>query len=355
MTPETASACPTGKNPLTRKVPAFRKALRDWYVANQRQLPWRTDPSLYRTVVSEFMLQQTRIDTALPFFDRWMATLPTFSALAAAPEEQVLKLWEGLGYYRRARNLHRLARELVALPEIPDSPDGWLAFSGVGPYSAAAITSIAFNAPAACVDGNVVRVLARLTACDQPLKDTTTAARLFQPLAQKLLNPKEPGLHNQAMMELGATICQRQPNCEACPVARFCEGHRLKKAARIPVFPAKQMEKVTVIRVWAERNGNLLLTRPASDARRLAQLYELPSCEQLGLTPAEVFRTGILQLKRKRSITRFSIAESIYKLDNISPPTEEAGLVWIPREDLETITFSGPHRRWINTILENQK
>src|SRR5690606_16353514 len=162
--------------------------------------------------VSEMMLQQTRIDAALPYFDRWMNALPDFTSLASASEEKVLKLWEGLGYYRRARNLHRLAQTIVTLPEIPRTAESWPQFPGIGPYSAAAITSIAFDAPAACVDGNVVRVLARLTGTSKELKDSGSAARLFQPLAQELIDRDDPGAHNQAMMELGATACHRKPN-----------------------------------------------------------------------------------------------------------------------------------------------
>jgi A/G-specific adenine glycosylase len=165
----------------------FHSALLDWYRRQARRLPWREQPSLYRTVVSEFMLQQTQVKTVLPYFARWMAALPDFAALAAAPESQVLKLWEGLGYYTRARNLHRLAQILVARPEPPRTPEAWRELPGIGPYTAAAITSISFGAPAACVDGNVVRILARLTADGTRFRDGTAAAKQFAPLAAALL------------------------------------------------------------------------------------------------------------------------------------------------------------------------
>jgi A/G-specific adenine glycosylase len=341
---------------LAGRAAEFRLALGQWYQANHRQLPWRTTPSLYRTVVSEMMLQQTRIDTALPFFDRWLATLPDFQSLAAASEGQVLKLWEGLGYYRRARNLHRLARELVALPTVPTSPEAWRNFTGIGPYSAAAITSIAFGAPAACVDGNVVRVLARLIGHDRPLKDSSSAARLFQPLAQTMLDPGDPGSHNQAMMELGATVCQKVPACGACPVADFCQGRRSGQAADIPTFPAKQIEKISVVRVWIERGDSLLLARPGKNSRRLAELHELPSCDQIGLAPQDVMERGALRLTRKRSITRYSITESIYQMgEDIDFEPMEEGLAWLPIHTLDQITFSGPHRRWVDTLLADRK
>lgn len=338
---------------LARKAPAFRKALLDWYAVEHRRLPWRTDPSLYRTVVSEFMLQQTRIETALPYFERWMTALPDFNALAAASEERILKLWEGLGYYRRARNLHRLARELTASPEIPRTPEAWLRFPGIGPYSAAAITSIAFGASAACVDGNVVRVLGRLTGHNAPLKDASSAARLFQPLARRLLDETAPGTHNQAMMELGATACQRKPACERCPVAAFCRARRLGNAESIPLFPSKSAEKISVVRVWIESRGSLLLARPGREAKRLAELHELPACETVGLTPETVRQQGAFQLRKKRTITRFSITETVYRLTGFPVPTR-SDLVWIPLGDLDQIPFSGPHRRWIETILQRR-
>src|SRR5438045_534267 len=135
----------------------FQTALLRWYRANARALPWRESPSVYKTVVSEFMLQQTQVKTVLPYFARWLAALPDFAALAAAPEEQVMKLWEGLGYYSRARNLYKLAKAIAAQPVPPRDPAEWRELPGVGPYTAAAITSISFGEPAACVDGNVVR------------------------------------------------------------------------------------------------------------------------------------------------------------------------------------------------------
>jgi A/G-specific adenine glycosylase len=341
---------------LAPRAVEFRTALGKWYRLHHRQLPWRTAPSLYRTVVSEMMLQQTRIETALPFFDRWLQALPDFPSLAAASEEQVLKLWEGLGYYRRARNLHRLAREITALPEVPTSPEAWREFAGIGPYSAAAITSIAFGTPAACVDGNVVRVLARLIGHDRPLKDASSAARLFQPLAQAMLDPTDPGSHNQAMMELGATVCQKIPTCGTCPVADFCQGRRGGRAADIPSFPSKQIEKISVIRVWIERHGLLLLARPGKESRRLADLYELPSCDQVNLTPEDVIGDGILKLTKKRSITRYSITESIYQLDKGLPIDPlPAGWAWVAISDLDQITLSGPHRRWVETIVADRK
>lgn len=227
----------------------FQTALLAWYRRHARRLPWREQPSLYRTVVSEFMLQQTQVKTVLPYFERWMATLPDFAALAAAPEAQVLKLWEGLGYYTRARNLHRLARVVVDLPEPPRTPEAWRELPGVGPYTAAAVTSIAFGASAACVDGNVVRILARLSADGTSFRDGTAAAKRFAPLAAALLSARHPGDHNQAMMELGATVCVRQkPACLLCPVRAFCAAARTGDPTAYPRLAPRVLEARQVVR-----------------------------------------------------------------------------------------------------------
>jgi len=335
---------------------AFRRALHAWYRLHQRRLPWRTQPSLYRTVVSEFMLQQTQIKTALPFFERWMTALPDFTALAAAPEAQVLKLWEGLGYYSRARNLRRLAQALPALPAPPATPEGWQDLPGVGPYTAAAITSVAFGTRAACVDGNVVRVLARLAADPTAFRDSATAARHFTPLADALLPSADPGTHNQAMMELGALVCRRHdPGCATCPVRAFCAAARLKNPEDYPRLARKKILQHAVTRAWSENEGRLLLHRAASGARRLADQHELPAPADLGLDDATV-RAGPLLARRRRGITNHQITESIHAVRLTAEQrhrlTANAALRWVPWTDLDLITLSGPHRRWIAEIVQ---
>ncbi|MBL9187410.1 MAG: A/G-specific adenine glycosylase [Opitutaceae bacterium] len=328
----------------------FQRALLAWYRAHARPLPWRAAPSLYQTVVSEFMLQQTQVKTVLPYLARWLAELPDFAALAAAPESRVLKLWEGLGYYSRARNLHRLAREVAAWPELRRTPEAWRELPGVGPYTAAAITSISFGAPAACVDGNVVRILARLTADAAEFRDSASAGKAFTPLAEALLPADQPGDHNQAMMELGATVCFRQkPLCLTCPVQTFCAAGRAGNPEDFPRLAAKKMEQRAVTRAWCERGEALLLHRAAGDARRLADIHELPTPEQAGLDPAAVAQ-GKLLAKKRRGITRFQITESIHA---VPPPRGRlrAGLAWVPFADLAALTLSGPHRRWVGEIL----
>ena len=342
------------RDDLVARRARFQAALRAWFRRHARTLPWRESPSLYKTVVSEFMLQQTQVKTVLPYFARWLAALPDFAALAAADEAEVLKLWEGLGYYSRARNLHRLARALVSRETPPRTAAEWRELPGVGPYTAAAITSIVFDAPAACVDGNVVRILARLTADDTPFRDSASAAKEFAPLAEALLPAETPGEHNEAMMELGATVCFRQnPLCLTCPVREFCAGARSGHPEAYPRLAPKEMEQRAVTRVWCERDGALLLHRAAADARRFANMHELPTAAHAGFADERAAR-GELLAKKRRGITRYQITEWIHRTP--APRRQLAtGLVWIPFAKLEEIALSGPHRRWVNEILAKRR
>ncbi|MBI2094039.1 MAG: A/G-specific adenine glycosylase, partial [Candidatus Omnitrophica bacterium] len=212
---------------LEQNKQAFQSQLISWYRRKHRKLPWRSVPCLYKTVVSEFMLQQTQVKTVVSYFERWLKTFPDFKALAQASSEKVMKHWEGLGYYARARNLHQLAKILAQQKHPPKDAASWLDYPGVGPYTAAAITSIAFNSPIAVVDGNVIRVLSRLSADRTSLAGSSDANKHFHALAQSLLNTTHPGDHNQALMELGAVICLvRNPLCGQCPVGNFCQAKK---------------------------------------------------------------------------------------------------------------------------------
>ncbi len=338
---------------LIDRRPAFQIALHAWYRVHQRKLPWRDAPSLYQTVVSEFMLQQTQVATVLPYFDRWRRELPDFPSLAGASEARVMKLWEGLGYYSRARNLRKLAQAYVALPKPPHTPAEWRKLPGIGPYTAAAITSISFGEPAAVVDGNVVRILARLTGEGRLFRDGTAAVKHFTPLADALVIDSDPGEHNQAMMELGATVCFRQnPLCPTCPVAKFCSAYRHGDPARLPRLKPKRIEQMFVIRTFCLDRGRLLLRRGHAGAKRLAGLYELPEAADLGVKPT----AKTLLATKRRAITRFQITESIHALKPSAALkkliTKNETLEWVPLKQLDRLTLSGPHRRWIGELLK---
>jgi A/G-specific adenine glycosylase len=245
----------------------FRKRLLAWFAQAQRDLPWRRTKDPYRIWISEIMLQQTRVAAALPYYEKFVADFPDFRSLAAAQEERVLRRWAGLGYYSRARNLQRAAQEIVERhnSRFPDARDRALELPGVGQYTAAAVLSIAYEKPLAVLDGNVARVLARLKAIRGDLRSPSQWAEL-QRTADTLLAPQRPGDWNQAMMELGATVCTpRSPQCLLCSVSEFCEARRKGLAAEIPEKRVKRRnEEVTLAAiVLLDRQGRTLLLPPA--------------------------------------------------------------------------------------------
>ena len=344
-------------NPLLSNVVGFQRDLLEWYKESHRVLPWRTMPTAYKTVVSEFMLQQTQVTTVLPYFERWMERFPNFKVLAEADEATALKHWEGLGYYSRARNLHGLAKEIVKIEQLPQTAKEWLAFKGIGPYTAAAIASIAFREPVAVVDGNVVRILSRLTADGTAFKDNGAAFKAFTPLADTLINKEEPGDHNQAMMELGATLCTKaNPLCTVCPAFQYCASGKQGDSEKYPNLQRKKITKHTVHRAWIIHKGKLLLHKKTETAKRLADLLELPDCEDL-LKEAKgnpKALPGKLLLKKKRGISNQRIEESIFEVKTtpalMKRVNEAPDYHWVSREELEAVTLSGPHRKWVGEI-----
>jgi len=330
---------------LTNKT-KFHKALSAWYATAQRPLPWRTQPSLYRTVVSELMAQQTQIKTMLPYFERWMQRFPDFEALGSAPPEDVLKHWEGLGYYSRARNLHKLAKEYVALDPKPSTRDAWQKLPGIGPYTSAAIASIAHGQAEAVVDGNVVRILARLTNDARIFKNNGEAVKALTPTADEVLDAKNPGDHNQAMMELGATVClKHKPLCTVCPVVKFCAACKKGTQDGLPKIERKATVQVEIDRAWVVADNQLLLHRIPEHAGQLAGQYELPE-----LNAVRAQSQPRLIASKSRSITHRRIKEHIYQTELTG--TIDDSLQWVALEALETITLSGPHRRWINELIK---
>ncbi|EDY83733.1 base excision DNA repair protein, HhH-GPD family [Verrucomicrobiia bacterium DG1235] len=338
-------------NSLASQAKSFRSSLIDWYDANARDLPWRNAPSTYKTVVSEFMLQQTQVKTVLPYFAAWLEKYPDFKTLADASEEEILKSWEGLGYYSRARNLHKLAKEVSAIPagELPTDAKSWLRFPGVGPYAAAAICSISFSDPSAVVDGNVVRILSRITADESDYKNSTDAAKAYRELVQTLLNPAHPGDHNQAMMELGATVCHKQsPTCLLCPVRVHCQGYTKGIAETLPRLAKTKFEEVTVNRAWIQSPQGILLHKIPANAKRMKGLHELPDLAALSI-PVPKTKP---HLTRKRGITKYRITERIH---TITPQALPSSLppdhIWAKPSEIPKLPFSGPHRRWITELL----
>jgi len=257
--------------------------LLDWYDAGHRDLPWRRTRDPYRIWVAEIMLQQTRAEAVIPYYERFLERFPSAAALARAAEEEVLACWSGLGYYARARNLHKAAR-LVARG-FPTEYEAIRELPGVGDYTAAAIASIAFGRPVAVLDGNVMRVIARVTNDAADIGAGRTRAR-FREVAQQWLSEGDSaraGAFNQALMELGATVClPRAPRCGECPLAAGCEGRRQGTAAQLPVKLGRVApQRIAADVVIVERRGKILLWQREAGARRLAGFWELPSPEEV--------------------------------------------------------------------------
>ena len=260
--------------------PAIVAPLLAWYDEGHRDLPWRAVPTPYRVWVSEIMLQQTRVEAVRSYFDRWMQALPDIPALAAADEAVYMKLWEGLGYYSRVRNLHRAACEVCEQygGELPADYARLLALPGVGEYTAGAVASIAFGLPVPAVDGNVLRVAARL---DNDLTPITDAGYKKQTRARfaALMPADRPGDLNQALMELGATVClpNGAPRCADCPLQHLCLGCHHGNAAMLPVRAAKKARRVENRTVLLARCGPLVGIRRRPAKGLLAGLWELPA------------------------------------------------------------------------------
>src|SRR5882762_2095370 len=249
-----------------RELTAFRKNLLGWFRQYKRDLPWRRTKDPYRIWLSEIMLQQTRVAAVIPYYARFLARFPDVQALAAAPQEEVLRLWSGLGYYSRARNLQYAAQEIVAKHGgvFPRDQKDALALPGIGNYTAAAILSIAYGAKHAVLDGNVARVLARIFAVQGDLRDAKRWQHLQQS-ADALLDTKSPSDWNQAMMELGATLCTPQsPQCLLCPVTQFCQGRKLGIAESLPARRKKRAIEVITLAaaVLLDSRGRTLLLSP---------------------------------------------------------------------------------------------
>jgi A/G-specific adenine glycosylase len=252
-----------------RELVTFRKQLLDWFQQFQRDLPWRGTKDPYRIWLSEIMLQQTRVAVVIPYYEKFLERFPNIQTLAAAPQEEVLRLWSGLGYYSRALNLQKAAQEIVAKldGEFPARIEDVLDLPGIGAYTAAAILSIAFGEKYAVLDGNVARVLARLGAIRGDLREPRRWQQL-QKKADELLDTNSPGDWNQAMMELGATVCTpKSPHCLLCPVAKFCEARKL---SIVEELPEKRKKRATIqvtlsAAVFADKNGRTLLLPPSPE------------------------------------------------------------------------------------------
>ena len=321
----------------------FATTLLEWFRENGRALPWRETRDPYAIWLSEIILQQTRIDQGLPYWERFMRRWPTVDALAAASEDEVLREWQGLGYYSRARNLHAAAKQVSALGGFPTTIKGLLSLKGIGDYTAAAIGSLAFGLPAAVVDGNVYRVLARHYGISTPI-NTTEGKKEFQALAQELLLPAlnregtGAGLFNQALMDFGAIQCTpAKPLCLQCPLQDSCVAFREGRTAELPVKQKTlKIKERHLVYIYIRYNGETALRRrPAGDIWQ--GLYEplltdaLPSDTATG-TPvgcgAILLRQGV-----KHVLTHRVLYADFWLWQPAERPQLPEGYFWLPESD----------------------
>ena len=353
---------------------AFRGPLMDAFRPDARPMPWReTDASgrrdPYRVWLSEIMLQQTRVDQARPYFERFVAAFPTVAALAAAPLDEVLKNWEGLGYYSRARNLHRAAQQVMEAHggRIPDEMDGFRALPGVGPYTAAAVLSLAFGRPHAALDGNVVRVLTRVFAVEEDAAKPRTR-RGLQHIADALLAPENPGRFNEALMELGATVCTpKSPRCDRCPLRPVCAAAAAGEPERYPVKAKKAPvpHHDIAVAVIEDDAGRLLVQRRPTDAM-LGGLWEFPGGKRQGAEPlVETCRREVreelgVEVAVGAPIAQIPHAYSHFKITlhafrchiTGGEPAHHAGepVRWLTPAELDDVAFPRANRKLIEGL-----
>lgn len=270
----------------------FQNDLLQWFANNQRDLPWRRTSDPYSIWVSEIMLQQTQVITVIPYYERFLKKFPTVFHLAEADEQTVLKMWEGLGYYSRARYLHEAAKEVVTAYEgvIPNDPKQLGSLKGIGPYTRGAILSIAFNQPEPAVDGNVMRVLSRILLISDNITDAKTRT-LFEDIVRNLISKEDPSSFNQGLMELGALICTPQsPLCLHCPVRESCRAFEAGMQTELPVRTRAKKQRVEpyIVVLITDEKGNVLIEqRP--DKGLLANMWQFPmvSVREIGINQVE--------------------------------------------------------------------
>lgn len=330
-----------------------------WYRENARTLPWRSDPTPYHVWVSEIMLQQTRVAAVLEYYRRFMEALPTVEDLATCEEERLMKLWQGLGYYSRARNLQKAARQVMEdfKGEFPAGYDAILTLAGVGEYTAGAIASIAFGVPVPAVDGNVLRVVARMTGDDGDITRPQTRNRIREGLRAAM--PLEaPGDFNQALMELGATVClpNGAPLCEKCPGAGFCRAFQEGRTGELPVKTPKKARRTEERTVYLLFHAHRIALRRRPDRGLLAGLWEYPN-ELSGLSNP-LFQWGLVPPDLERAGTGKHIFTHIEwhmtaLAGELDSPALPQGWVWASRSDLrDTYAVPNAFRSFEQAVLD---
>ncbi len=347
---------------------SMRRLLVDWYRTNHRDLPWRRTSDPYAIWISETMLQQTRVETVIPYYERFLDQLPDVRALATADLDEVLGLWAGLGYYSRARNLHAAAATVVDGfgGQLPRDAEALRTLPGVGRYTAGAIASIAFDRPAPIVDGNVTRVLSRLFGIREDAASARAKARLWDEAARLVRGP-DPGTLNQALMELGATTCTpRAPACSACPLRRHCAARRAGDPEALPVVRRRsEPRRIRAAAAWVTRRGRALAVRRPSGGL-LGGLWELPGGEiRRGESPTRALRRALrdcagLALRRVEPVgvvehlfTHRRLHLHVFRGEAAAGRVRRRGIerhLWLPAGELAALPQSAMTRKALHLL-----
>lgn len=337
--------------PSDPRIPRIASDLVAWFAASEKDYPWRKTRDPYAILVSEIMLQQTQIATVLErgYYTRWLESFPDFATLAAAPESAVLKAWEGLGYYRRARNLQKLAQEIVTHHGgiMPRDPELIRVLPGIGPYTAGAISSFAFDLPEPIVDGNVARVLARVWNDPTPI-DSTAGTRILWERATALVRSCEhPSALNSALMELGQTLCRPSaPDCQACPIQANC---RAENPTDLPVKkPRPKLTDVTERVVFIQSPEGVVLEQETGNRR--TGLWKLPALPE----SAEAAPPPVL-LKMTYGITRYRVTLWVHEHDPQSMPKRPETHRCIPHSQLEETAMPSPYRKALKKLIQHSE
>ncbi|MGM0523392.1 MAG: A/G-specific adenine glycosylase [Bacillota bacterium] len=342
----------------------FRHQLIEWYQIIKRDLPWREDQDPYKVWVSEIMLQQTQVDTVIPYFNNFIEQFPTPVVLAEADEDEVLKAWEGLGYYSRARNLHAAVKEVAASYDgnVPTDKEQLQSLKGIGPYTLGAIMSIAYGEPEPAVDGNVMRVLSRVFIIDEDIKKVTTR-KIFEALVRQLIDLNRPSDFNQGLMELGALICKpSQPKCDICPLKSVCLAHKEGIETTLPVKSKakKQRQEQFYVPVIESLNGHVLIEKRPSEGL-LANLYQFPMIEQ-SQTDIELLIDYVsaryqspLEGYEPLLPVKHIFSHLIWSLVPIKFTTKTTFLVeehqqWVKKDELSQFAFPVPHQKILQQL-----
>jgi len=348
-----------------RRFPYFRTAILNWFSENLRPLPWRKDYSPYRTWVAEIMLQQTQMERGVAYFLRWMERFPDIAAVAAADEDALLSAWEGLGYYRRVRNIKAAAQVIMNqyAGAFPDTFEAILALPGIGPYTAGAIASTAFNLPVPCVDGNVERVFARVFDIKTPVR-AEPARSYLRELAAALIPEGKARDFNQAVMELGALVCGRVPRCADCPVKAVCTSFSLGITDKRPVAaPRKALTAVTAVNGVLTNDAGRVLLRRRGEGGLWAGLWEFPGGQTVrGEKPDEALRRiwhdemhvnvtpGAEIAVIKHNYTTFKVTLRAFRLSAQNLPKAGEDLAWLTRDELASCPMPAPHRALVSRL-----